>query len=152
MRLSFSGAPEVAAPRDVVWKHLMDPDFVAQSAPGVEQVEQVDPEHFKVVSALGVGAVKVRFTLDVALSDVVPPRQARMTARGKAPGSAVEVDSFIELEDAPDGKTIMRWKADSEVSGTVASVGGRLLEGTARRLSEAFWTDFAQRVGAAARG
>jgi carbon monoxide dehydrogenase subunit G len=29
----------------------------------------------------------------------------------------------------------------------MASIGGRLLEGTARRLTEEFWTDFAQRVG-----
>jgi carbon monoxide dehydrogenase subunit G len=32
------------------------------------------------------------------------------------------------------------------VSGTVANVGARLLEGTARRLTELFWTDFAERV------
>jgi carbon monoxide dehydrogenase subunit G len=30
----------------------------------------------------------------------------------------------------------------------VASVGARLLEGTARRLTEEFWTDFARRVSA----
>jgi hypothetical protein len=29
----------------------------------------------------------------------------------------------------------------------VASVGARLLEGTARRLTEQFWTDFARRIG-----
>jgi carbon monoxide dehydrogenase subunit G len=34
------------------------------------------------------------------------------------------------------------------VSGTVASVGARLLEGTSRKLTEQFWTDFAQRVSA----
>ena len=37
--------------------------------------------------------------------------------------------------------------ATSDISGTVASVGARLLEGTARRLTEEFWTDFARRVG-----
>jgi carbon monoxide dehydrogenase subunit G len=34
------------------------------------------------------------------------------------------------------------------MSGGVASIGGRLLEGTARRLTEQFWTDFAHRVSA----
>jgi carbon monoxide dehydrogenase subunit G len=42
----------------------------------------------------------------------------------------------------------LNWAADSEVSGTVASVGARLLEGTARKLTEEFWTDFARRVQA----
>jgi len=55
MKLEFSGAPEITASRQQVWAKLMDPDFVAASAPGVESVEAVDPTQFKVVSGLGVG-------------------------------------------------------------------------------------------------
>ncbi len=148
MKLEFSGAPEITASRQQVWAKLMDPDFVAASAPGVESVEAVDPTHFKVVSGLGVGSIKVRFKLDVELFDVVPGQQLKMRARGKAPGSAVDVVSHLRLEDADPEKTRLNWSATSEVSGTVASVGARLLEGTARRLTEEFWTDFARRVSA----
>ena len=56
MKLNFSGAPEITAPRAMVWSKLLDADFVAASAPGVESVERVDPTHFKVISGLGVGA------------------------------------------------------------------------------------------------
>ena len=148
MRLEFSGTPEITASREKVWERLMDPNFVAASGPGVESVEAVDPTHFKVVSGLGLGAVKVRFKLDVELSDVVPPERLRMTARGRAPGSAVDVVSNVRLEDAGNGRTRLNWAATSTISGTVASVGARLLEGTARRLTEEFWTDFARRVSA----
>jgi carbon monoxide dehydrogenase subunit G len=148
MKLEFSGAPEITASRQQVWAKLMDPDFVAASAPGVESVEAVDPTRFKVVSGLGVGSIKVRFKLDVELFDVVPEQQLKMRARGKAPGSAVDVVSHLRLEDAGPEKTRLNWSATSEVSGTVASVGARLLEGTARRLTEEFWTDFARRVSA----
>ena len=146
MKLHFSGAPEIAATRSSVWKRLLDPNFVAQSAPGVESVESLDPTHFKVVSALGVGAVKVRFTLAVELTDVVEPERATMRARGKAPGSNVDVVASIRIEDAGPGRLRLDWTADSDVSGTVAAVGARLLEGTARKLTEEFWTDFARRV------
>jgi carbon monoxide dehydrogenase subunit G len=147
VKLEFSGAPEIPASRAKVWERLIDPQFVARSAPGVESVEEVDPTHYKVVSGLGVGAVKVKFNLDVELSDVVDGERLRMRARGKAPGSAVDVVSAVQLEDAGNGATRLNWSATSDVSGTVASVGARLLEGTARRLTEQFWTDFAHRVG-----
>ncbi len=147
MQLEFSGAPEIPAPRAKVWTRLMDPNFVAASAPGVESVEAVDPAHFKVVSGLGVGAIKVKFKLDVELFDIVDGERLKMRAQGKAPGSAVDVISAVQLEDTPNGGTRLHWLARSEVSGTVASVGARLLEGTARRLTEQFWTDFARRVG-----
>ena len=131
-----------------MWEKLLDPDFVAASAPGVESVEALDATHFKVVSAFGVGSVKVRFKLDVELFDIVEGQSLKMRARGKAPGSAVDVVSELRLEDLGDGKTRLNWSATSEVSGTVASVGARLLEGTARKLTEQFWTDFAKRVSA----
>jgi carbon monoxide dehydrogenase subunit G len=146
MKLEFSGSPEIAAPRELVWRRLMDPHFVAKSAPGVESVEAIDPTHFKVVSGFGVGSIKLRFVMDVELFDVVPNKSASMRIRGKAPGSAIDVVSRLEIQDTAPDRVRLTWSATSEISGTVASVGARLMEGTARKLTEQFWTDFARRV------
>lgn len=145
MKLHFSGSPEIAAPREQVWERLMDPHFVAQSAPGVESVDAIDPTHFKVISGFGVGSIKVRFTMAIELFDIEAGRSAKMRVRGKAPGSAIDVVSNMRIEDVGGGSQL-NWSATSEVSGTVASVGARLMEGTARKLTEQFWTDFARRV------
>ncbi len=146
MKLEFSGSPEIAAARERVWLHLMDPHFVAKSAPGVESVDVIDPTHFKVVSGFGVGSIRVGFTMDVELLDIVPGRSARMRIRGKAPGSAVDVLSSIEIQDAGFDSVRLNWSATSDISGTVAGLGARLMEGAARRLTEQFWTDFARRA------
>ncbi|MDQ3224442.1 MAG: carbon monoxide dehydrogenase subunit G [Gemmatimonadota bacterium] len=146
MKLEFSGSPAIAAPRERVWLHLMDPHFVAKSAPGVESVDVIDPTHFKVVSGFGVGSIRVGFTMDVELLDIVPRTSARMRIRGKAPGSAVDVLSSIEIQDAGFDSVRLNWSATSDISGTVAGLGARLMEGAARRLTEQFWTDFARRA------
>ena len=49
-----------------------------------EKVEPIDDRHYKVVSGFGVGSVKVKFQLDVELSDVDPPKSLKMSARGTA--------------------------------------------------------------------
>jgi carbon monoxide dehydrogenase subunit G len=146
MRLEFSGAPEIAAPPERVWQRLLDPEFVASVAPGVEKVETIDDRHFKVVSGFGVGSVKVKFHLDVELSDVNPPKSLTMSARGTAPGSAMEVTTALLIEPVSPNRSRLKWDAKSEVRGTVASVGGRLLKGTAKKLTETFWEKFAERV------
>ena len=150
MRLSFSGSNEVTAPRQFVWEHLLDPSFVAASAPGVEKVEQVDDSHFQVFLGVGLGAIKVHFTLEVELLDVVPPDNVTMRAHGKAPGSGVDMTTAIRLDGSLADRTTMNWHSDCEVSGILASVGGHLLEGTARKLTEQFWLDFASRCAHAA--
>jgi len=146
VKLEFSGAPEIAAPRERVWQRLIDPRFVARSAPGVESVEVIDPTHFKVISGFGVGSFKARLTLDGELFDIVPGTSARMRVWGKAPGSTVDVLSRIAIQEAGAGKVRLNWSATSELNGTVAKVGARLIEGIARKLTEQFWTDFARRV------
>jgi carbon monoxide dehydrogenase subunit G len=146
MKLEFSGSPTIDAPRERVWERLMDPRFVAQSAPGVESVETIDPTHFKVISGFGVGSIKLRFAMDVELFDIVDGERAKMRVRGKAPGSAIDVISSMQIDDAGPGSSYLNWSATSEVSGTVASVGARLMEGTARKLTQQFWADFARRV------
>ena len=147
MRLEFSGAPEIAAPPEQVWKRLLDHEFVASVAPGVESVEVVDDRHFKVVAGVGVGSVKVRFQLDVELSDLDPPKSLQMSARGKAPGSALDVRTALAIEPVAPDRSRLRWDATSEVRGTVASVGARMLKSTAKQLTETFWNQFAERVG-----
>jgi carbon monoxide dehydrogenase subunit G len=148
MRLEFSGSPVITAARDHVWNRLLDPRFVAASAPGVESVESVDPTHFKVITALGLGALKIRFRLEVELFDIVEGERLKMRARGHGPGSAVAVLSDLRLEEVGPANSRLDWFAISEVSGPVAILGSRLLEMTARQLTEQFWTDFARRASA----
>ena len=147
MRLEFSGAPDIPATREAVWARLTDPDFIAASAPGVERVEAVDPRHFRVTSGLGAGSMRLAIELDIELFDVVELRSLRMRAIGRGAGSNVDVLSDIGLEDNGRGGTTLRWSAATDVSGAIASLGGRMVELTARRLTEEFWSDFARRAG-----
>lgn len=147
MKLQFSGSPEVRAPKHVVWHRLVDPRFVAGSAPGVESVEVIDATHFRVICGFGPRGMKARITLDGELFDLVPGISAKMRLRGNAPGSLIEVLSTISVRDAGAGKVRLEWTATSELTGALANVGARLLESVARTMTEQFWDDFAQRVG-----
>ena len=151
MQLEFSGAPMIAAPRDAVFRRLLDPNLVAAAAPGVESVERVDDHHFRVSSGFGVGAIRLQFVLNVELSDIVEPESASMRAHGNAPGSMVDVLTSIRLDDKGPGETQLHWEAVAKISGTLASLGGRLLEGAVRKLTDDFWATFAQQASEAAR-
>jgi carbon monoxide dehydrogenase subunit G len=146
VKLEFSGSPEVTAPRERLWERLVDPRFVARSAPGVESVEVIDAGHFRVVSGVGLGPMRVRLTMDGELFDLVPGVSAKMRVRGSGAGSLIEVLSSISVHDVGSGRVRLNWSATSELSGTVARAGPRLIEGIARKLTEQFWEDFARRV------
>ena len=143
MRLELSGEQSVTAPIETVWQRLMDPQFVASCAPGVETGEPVDDTHYLVIAGLGVGSIKLRFTLHVELLDLAPPTRARMAVRGDAPGSAARAESSATLTSLTTDSTRLDWTVAADVHGTIANVGARLLGGTVGRLTGAFWKKFA---------
>ena len=137
--MEFSGTQTIAAPIEKVWAYLMDVNKVASCAPGFQSLEVLGEEHWKAVVAVGVGAVKAKFTMDVTRDEIQEPDHMLIKGRGKAPGSAVDLTGHMHLTTVLTGETRMDWKATVVVSGTIASVGARLLQGTAERLTGQFF-------------
>ena len=137
--MDFSGTQTVAAPIEKVWAFLMDVNNVAGCAPGFQSLEVLGEEQWKAVVSVGVGAVKAKFTLDVTRPEMREPEHMTMKGRGKAPGSAVDLSGDMHLTSLEGEATQMDWKATVVVSGTIASVGARLLQGTAERLTGQFF-------------
>lgn len=150
MNFSFSGAPETRAPVETVWKRLIDPMVVGAAGPGVQRVVIKDPNHFQVITGIKVGSFKVEFTMHVELHDLVPDREFKMTAKGKATGSSIVVDSQVHLEPLPDGHTRLQWRATTDIGGILARIAGKRLEVVARDLTERFWQRFVEGTEAAA--
>ena len=132
--MHFAGTVEIKAPRDRVWAFVIDPNQVGSCGPGVESIEVVDETRFRARARVGVGFISARFVVDLEMAEQVPPDRAVIRARGQAPGSAVDATASMALVDGPDGATMMDWVADVTIAGTIASVGARLIEGTANKM------------------
>jgi carbon monoxide dehydrogenase subunit G len=146
--MHFEGQQTINASQQTVWAFFMDPNKVAECAPGFKSMEILSPDHFKPTLAVGVGAVKATFTLDVTLADMQEPSHAAMLAHGVAAGSAVDMRSALDLIAQSDTVTEMRWTADVNVRGAIASTGARLLEGTAHKLTDRFFDCLRQKLEA----
>lgn len=137
--MEFSGTQTMAAPIEKVWTFLMDVQNVAECAPGFQSLEVLGDEHWKAVVSAGIGPVKAKFTMDVTRPEVQEPERMVVKGRGKAPGSAVELAGDMQLTALNATETRMDWKANVVVSGTIASVGARLLSGAVERLTGQFF-------------
>ena len=132
--MQFSGTVSIAAPRDAVWAFLMDPNQVGSCGPGVESIDVIDDDHFKAKAKVGVGFISARFVVDMTVAERHEPDLAILKAHGQAPGSAVDATADMRLSGPTEGPTTMDWSADVAIAGTIASVGARLIEGTANKM------------------
>ncbi|HLO34961.1 MAG TPA: carbon monoxide dehydrogenase subunit G [Candidatus Deferrimicrobium sp.] len=132
--MKFAGAVDIAAPRDKVWAFVIDPNQVGQCGPGVESIEVVDETHFKATAKVGIGFISARFVVNMEMAELTPPDRAVIKAHGQAPGSAVDATAQMSLSDGENGGTRMDWSADVAIAGSLASLGARLIEGTANKM------------------
>ena len=132
--MHFEGSVPIRATRDKVWAFVTDPHQVGPCGPGVETIEVVDATHFKASAKVGIGFISARFVVSMEFAEQEPPDRARIKAHGQAPGSMVDATAEMHLSDGPDGSTVMDWSADVNISGTLASVGARMIEGTANKM------------------
>jgi len=132
--VKFSGTVDIAAPRDRVWAFVIDPNQVGWCGPGVESIEIVDETHFKATAKVGIGFISARFVVNMESAEQEAPERAVIKAHGQAPGSAVDATAEMRLSGPPEGPTTMDWNADVTISGTLAAVGARMIEGTANKM------------------
>lgn len=132
--MQFKGTVQIASPRNRVWAFLMDPNQVGSCGPGVESIEVIDPDHFKAKAKVGVGFISARFVVDMTVAERTEQDLAILKAHGQAPGSAVDATASMALSGPAEGPTTMDWSADVAIAGTLASVGARMIEGTANKM------------------
>ena len=132
--MKFAGTVDIGAARDRVWAFVVDPNQVGQCGPGVESIEVIDDTRFKATAKVGIGFISARFVVNMEMAEQEPPDRAVIKAHGQAPGSAVDATAEMTLSDGDGGGTRMDWSADVTISGSLASLGARLIEGTANKM------------------
>jgi carbon monoxide dehydrogenase subunit G len=133
--MELSGSVDIPAPRERVFAFVTDPRKVAECGPGTEQIEVIDPTHFKISAKVGVGFISAKFVVNLEITEQRVPEMAVIKARGQAPGSAVDAVGRMNLvEGTEPGTTTMVWGAEINLSGMLASVGSRMVDSTADKM------------------
>jgi uncharacterized protein len=115
-----------------VWDALFDPAILAAVMPGCEKLELVG-DHYVGEIKIKVGPVQGKFTGKVELVDKEEPRSYRMIVDGRGAPGFVKATAAVALEAEGEG-TRIRYDADAQVGGKIASVGQRLLEASSRAI------------------
>lgn len=140
--MKLSDEKRIEAPRDEVWRGLNDPEILRQSIPGCESLEQVSDTEFNAEVRAKVGPVKAKFKGSVQLSDLNPPESYRISGEGKGGAAGFAKGGALVTLTEDGGATILKYDVDADVGGKLAQIGGRLLEGTSKKLAGEFFDNF----------
>ncbi len=146
--MEISGEYPIKAPRAAVWSALNDPDILKNAIAGCEELVR-DGDGFTATVVAKVGPVKAKFGGRISLSDIDPPNGYTITGEGQGGAAGFAKGSAkVALADDGSGGTILKYSAGAQIGGKLAQIGSRLIEGTAKKMADDFFSAFAAAVTA----
>lgn len=144
--MELKGEKRIAASREKVYEALNDPVVLEQSIPGCQSLTKKSDTEFEATVGIKIGPVKANFKGEVELTDLNPPENYTISGEGKG-GTAGHASGSAKVHLAEDGDgTILNYDVNAVVGGKLAQLGARLIDSTAKKLAQQFFTDFAEIV------
>jgi hypothetical protein len=137
--MKIEGTYQLQASRERIYQLLTDPDVLQRCIPGCERLEKTAENTFAVTLRAGVGSIKGIFNGTVKLEDMRPPEHYRIVVEGKGLPGFVKGTGDLDLQDEGENTTI-KYTGDMQVGGTIAGVGQRMIQATAKMMAAQFFT------------
>lgn len=145
--MDMSGERRIPAPRQRVWDALNDPEMLRAAIPGCESVTRTAEDAFEAKVALKIGPMAAKFGGKVKLENINAP--ASYTITGEGNGGAMgfaKGGADVALEEVGPNETLLKYTVKAQVGGKMAQLGARLIDSTAKQMSDQFFDRFAAAV------
>ena len=149
MAMTMQGEVVLPAERAKVWAALNDPEVLKASIPGCQELEKVGDTEFRATAKLAVGPVKATFKGAVQLTDLDPPNGYTISGEGQGGVAGfAKGGAKVRLEDMAGGTRLL-YDVEAQVGGKIAQLGGRLINGVAKKYADEFFGNFAKQLSPA---
>ena len=146
MAMTMNGEATLPAAKQVVWEKLNDAEVLKACIPGCEELEKTDDGGFRATAKMKVGPVSARFKGKVTLSDLDPPNGYKISGEGEGGVAGFAKGGAVVKLAEKDGGTLLSYDVEAQIGGKLAQLGQRLINGTAKKLADEFFANFAKAV------
>ena len=144
--MKFTGDILIPAPRDAVYAKVRDARFFASCVEGVQELNEIDPDHYTAVLETKVAYLKFKFNVTVEVTRADEPSEIEAKIEGNPLGvvGRLTAKSITRLE-AAGNETKVTYSVESTLAGKLGSIGQPVLRSKAKDMEK----QFAQRLRAA---
>ena len=146
--MKVSGAYPVAASQERAYALLQDPAILTRCMPGCEGLDRVAENEYAMRMKMVLASISGQFAGKVKITEANPPTSFRLLVEGSGKIGFMKGEGLLTLSPAGAG-TSVHFDGDVQVGGTIAAVGQRLLDTTARMLIKRFFDKLAVEAGTA---
>ncbi|MBK5295109.1 MAG: carbon monoxide dehydrogenase subunit G [Acidobacteriia bacterium] len=144
--MKIGGVYQLPVARDRAYSMLQDPAILARCIPGCGGLNRTAGNEYNMQMKLALASISGLFEGKVRITEQNPPESFRLAVEGKGKIGFMKGDGLLRLVDK-DGGTEVSYVGDVQVGGTIAAVGQRLLDTTAKMMIKRFFDQLAECAG-----
>jgi hypothetical protein len=136
--MKIAGSYVIPAPPDRAYQMLQDPEVLARAMPGCESLEKTGEGQYQIKMKMALAAVSGSFEGKVTIADPQPPSAFRLIVEGTGKIGFMKGQGLLRFSPHAEGAEVA-YDGDVQVGGTIAAVGQRLIDATARMMIKRFF-------------
>jgi carbon monoxide dehydrogenase subunit G len=140
--VKIGGSSTLAVPLDRAYEMMQDPEVLAKAMPGCESLERIGPDEYRMKMKLAMASISGAFEGKVRITDQQPPTSFKLVVEGTGKIGFMKGEGLLKLSPAGEG-TDVSYEGDVQVGGTIAAVGQRLIDVTAKMMIKRFFDKLA---------
>ncbi len=137
--MQLTGKHVVNAIPSKVWEMLMDTDTLASIVPGITRLEKTADNKFKSILEINLGPVNSSFIGDLQMEDI--SEQKGFTLKVQQNSKIGNANAAIKISLLPVKQTEVAFDGDVKLSGMLAAMGQRLINGVSNTLTKQFFSN-----------
>ena len=143
--MKLSGSYQINLEKQKVWEALNDPEILKKTIPGCEEFKKNSDTEFSATATNKIGPFNASFTGNIELKDLNPPNSYKITGSGNSPVGFASGEAEVKLENE-NGGTKLIYTVEANVGGKIAQVGSRLIDMTAKKMADIFFSKFSELI------
>ncbi|MBL8233203.1 MAG: carbon monoxide dehydrogenase subunit G [Bryobacterales bacterium] len=136
--MRVEGSYTVPGTPERVYALLLDPVVLADCMPGCQQLAATGENTYEMKMKVVLAALSGDFTGKIAITNAEPPTSYRLSVDGTGRIGFLKGHGDLQLA-AVEGGTLVSYEGDVSAGGTLAAVGQRLMDTTARMMIRRFF-------------
>jgi len=137
--MKLAGDILIDAPRNAVYAKVRDARFFASCVEGVQELNEIDPDHYTAVLETKVAYLKFKFNVAVEVVRADVPREIEARIEGTPLGivGRLTASSLTRLADE-NGATKVSYEIEAALTGKLGSLGQPVLRAKAKEMERLF--------------
>jgi len=140
--MKISGTTTLPVPPERAYQMMQDPEILAKAIPGCESLENIGPDEYRMKMKMALASFSGAFDGKVKITEQSPPTSFRLAVEGSGRIGFMKGDGLLKLTPIESG-TEISYEGDVQIGGTIAAVGQRMIDATAKMMIKRFFEKLA---------